>query len=327
MKNDNAIKKVHKKVGLIPVLTFIKEGMSPSLISKKYNIPKQTISYYVGKLVKLGCIENIGYGTWQYIKEVPKVLKGSGDGQELDKSKKEIRGHAFIWKIEFFDPLDWKKVVKKYKKKKLSFQLICRESVNRTVFEQRKIWLTKNGMVIYEPLDFLGKSSFSVKGTAVFEMDQLIKKLFKELGEKFRPYKFTTSREHYAIMKNQLARQYNDQKKKLFVKNAEGTTWLWIDHSHGEHELENAEPKVNRQVQNYWNDLKKHGFKVDASFVLKGMANQNNAILQNTKNLDFHAENMRSHVQATKDLSNATKLLNATLEKQTAILNKILEKQ
>ena len=212
-----------KKLGLVQILDLIKSGLNPSEISKKYNIPKQTISYSVGKLRKEGCVEKVGYGVWKYVRPLKRspnltTRQSNRSKQNIRTShKKEIRGHAFIWKIEFIEPYEWRRAVQRYQKKKLSFQEMRHNKIIRTIFENRKIWLGKRGLTIYEPLDFFGESSFQVKGNAVFEMDKLVKHLLLELNLKFRPYRFTTSREHYGIIKNELARQYNDKKEKMEI--------------------------------------------------------------------------------------------------------------
>lgn len=289
-----------KKVGLVEVLTLIKAGSSPAKISKKYNIPKQNISYFVGKLKKLGCIRKKGYGVWEYLKplkQVKEVPQGSRTGKGFTSHKKEIRGHAFIWKIQFVHSFDWKKIVRAYKKKKLIFQLISSGKVYRTIFNNRKIWLNTKGLTIYEPMDFYGGSSFKVKGDAVYQMDKLIKDLLFELGQKFKPYRFTTSREHYGMIKNELARQYNEKKEKMHIKGEDGTVWLWIDDSKGLGELETKDPVISRKVQEFWNDHKKHNFEVTASFILSTM----NGIQQNQLIFD---KNMASHLEILKKLGN-----------------------
>lgn len=305
--------KNRKKLGLVQILTYMKEGLSPSMICKKYNIPKQTLTYPLDKLKKLGCIVKEGYGAWRYIKEVPNQPKGGISGK-YGTSQKQIRGHAFIWKIEFFEDILWEKFIKK---SNINYQLICNKKVFRIMLNNRKIWLTKKGMIIYEPIDFFGRSSFQVKGTAVFEMDKLIKSLLKKLKIRFMPYKFTTSREHYAIIKNGLAKQYNDKKEKLFVYGEGGGVWLWIDHSKGIHELETKDPNINRKIQKWYNSHKKTNFDVTPEFVL-------NAIQKNAEHLEYHAENMKSHVGATKDLSQATKTLSKNLEKQTELFERMV---
>jgi len=251
----------------------------------------------------------------------PKQAKGT---VEVNSDLKEIRGHAFIWKIEFFKNYQWEEIVRKYRKKKLTFNIIGNyKKTIRTILNNRKIWLTKRGLIIYEPLSFMGRSSFEVKGQAVYEMDKLIKSLLKELGLKISPYRFTTSREHYAIVRNALARQYNDKKEKMIIRDQQGTAWLWIDHSHGEEELETNEAVVNRQVQNHWNSHKKHGFKIDADFITENFKESANQIKKNADNLGYHAENMRSHVLAVRELGDGVKKQNILFENQTALFERM----
>lgn len=313
--------KEEKKFLLLKVLTLMKEGLTPSKIGEKLKLPKQNINYYVGKLKKWGCVEKKGYGVWEYKKDLKEVkIRPIGSkGSQVFTSKKEIRGHAFIWKIDFFgNPPEWDKIVKTYKKKKLKFQFFSDRKIIRFIYNNRKVWLSRQGIIIYEPLDFVGKSSFEVKGTAVYEMDKLVKGIFKELNIKLRKYRFTTSREHYGMIKNELARQYNERKEKLFIKSEQGTVWLWIDDSKGLSELETNDPNISRQVQNYWNDHKKHKFKATPSLLL-------DSINRNANHLEYHAENMRSHVGATKDLSVASKNLVTGTQELTSEIKKITE--
>jgi hypothetical protein len=307
-----------KGLGLVRILDLIRSGKSPSKISKDFNIPKQTIDYSLVKLKKMGCIRKKGYGVWEFVmplKEVPNLTITHSDRSiGTSNKKKEIRGHAFIWKIQFYEQIDWERAVRSYHKSKLKFQLMKHNKILRTIFKNRKIWLGKKGMIIYEPIDFLGRSSFEVKGHAVFEMDLLIKDFLQELGLKFRPYKFTTSREHYGIIKNELARQYNEKKEKMEIKSADGDVWMWIDDSKSLGELENNAPVVNRQVQSFWNDHKDHGFKIDASFVLNGLNKLSEANRINAEHLEFHAENMRTHVKAVQDLADAVNKLTDKVE-------------
>lgn len=300
------------KLGLDTIVSEIKDGLNPAKIVEKYNVSKTTLDYSLSKLKSMGCIRKVGYGTWEHVKDVKEVPirpKGSKSSQIRTSKKGEIRGHAFIWRIEFAKAYDWEKIVKQYKKKTLTFQPICKGKVFRTIFKNRKIWLTKRGMTIYEPIDFFGRSSFEVKGTAVFEMDKLVKGLVLELNEKVRIYRFTTSREHYGLVKNELARQFNDRREKLAIRSQDGGIWLWIDDSKGMSELETSDPNNSRGVQNFWNDHKRLKFKATPSMVL-------GAIKKNADNLGYHAENMRSHVQAVRDLG-------AGVEKQNELFERI----
>lgn len=311
-----------KKFLLVKVLTLIKEGLNPSKISKVYKISKQSLNYYVGKLKQLGCIRKEGYGAWVFIKnlkEVKKVPIGTKQGQIFtSQKKKEIRGHAFIWKIAFFEDFDWKEVVNHYGGSTIKFKKISHGKVLRTIFQGRKIWLTANGMIIYEPLDFIGRSSFEVKGSAVFFMDLLIKDFLLRLGQKVRPYRFTTSREHFAMMKNSLAKQYNDKGEKMQIRDEKGTVWLWIDHSQGEQELETNNAVLSQGVQRLWNCHKKHKFKVDADFVLGSFHQAAEQIRSNAGQLEYFAENQVTHVKLMKNIDK-------NLAKQTEFFKQMKE--
>lgn len=296
-----------KKFELVCILELIKSGKSPAQISKDLNISKTRLHYHVDKLKKRGCIRKVGYGTWEFIKEVQTssnltIGQGRGSNQKICTSlpKREIRGHAFIWKIQFLHGINWEQ---KIRHSGLKFQLIFNKKVSRIIFENRKIWLTKDGLIIYEPFDFFGKSSFEVKGRAVFEMDRLIKKLLKRINIPFMPYRFTTSREHFGLIKNALAQQYNDRKEKLKIKGEDGTTWLWIDDSESLGELETAEPHISRQVQNWWNNKKKHKFKINDDFILNGFAQQQAITNQVLETQTLFAKNIKSHIGAIQKLA------------------------
>jgi len=297
--------KAQKKIGLNLILKEMSAGKMPAEISKKYNIPKQTLSYSTTKLKELGCLEKLPeYGQWKVLKgEVPIRPK---DTSKLKMGLKDIRGHAFIWNIEFLeDGFDWMQVVenykKRYKKPALSFKMICNGKVPRTIFKNRKIWLTKSGLTIYEPLDFCGESSFSVKGMAVFEMDQLVKALLKKLKLKFQYYRFKCSREHFAHVHNQMARQFNDRKQKIKVE-WDGK-WFWIDFSDGINEEETDDANVSRQAQKHYISQMKTKFAVTPEFILEGMEKTNknldkltNAQVEGSLQLTKYEEQNKEHL-------------------------------
>lgn len=305
------MKKV-KKVGLLVILSELKSGLNQKQISEKYSVPKQTISYSVDKLKKMKCVEKIGHGvssSWKWLKDVQVEHK---DTSEVKTGLKEIRGHAFMWNIEFLEEdYDWMQIIKNYKKRykrpKLNFKMICNGKVPRTIFKNRKIWLTKSGLTIYESLNFLGKSSFNVKGNAVFEMDRLIKSLIKEFRLRMQNYRFKCSREHFAHVNNQMARQFNDRKQKIKVE-CDGK-WFWIDFSDGINEEETDDANISVQAQKYYHSQVKTGFKYTPEVLEDSMEKRDRAIQKNAENLDYHAENMKSHVGVVRELGIGVKAL------------------
>lgn len=317
-----------KKQRLLLIISEIELGTNPAKIAKKHNIKKQTVQNYLRELQKLGIIEKVGYGVWVMNKAKKESinLTSRQSSKSTNTSKKEIRGHAFIWKIEFVDPINWAQIIKNYKKKTLTFQVMNHNKVIRTIFQNRKIWLGLKGMTIYEPIDFLGRSSFEVKGRAVFEMDLLVKGLLRHLGVKFRAYRFTTSREHYGIIKNELARQYNNNKEKMLIRSEDGSIWMWIDDSKGLGELENDEPSVNRQVQNFWNSHKAQKFKVDADFTLDAINKLTSAQVETNRQLLKYEEQNREHLKVIQMYQQESKLRQEESEFNKKVMMKILEK-
>lgn len=301
-----------KKLGLQGILYELKVGLNQKQISEKYSIPKQTICYSVDKLKKLECIEQVGKGvssSYKYLKDVPIE---PNDTLKVKVGLREIRGHAFMWNIEFLEEAyDWIQIIKNYKKRhkrpKLSFKMICRGKVPRIIFKNRKIWLTKSGITIYESLNFLGKSSFEVKGSAVFEMDRLIKGLIKEFGLRMQNYRFKCSKEHFAHVNNQIARQFNDRKQKIKVE-CDGK-WFWIDFSDGINEEETNDANVSVQAQKFYHSQVKTGFKYTPEVLEESMKKRDRAIQKNAENLDYYAENMKSHVGAVQELGAGVKAL------------------
>jgi len=291
--------KESKKVILHLIVSEIKKGNGPAKISKNNNIKPQTLQYYLRQLRKDKVICKEGYGLWRVLKEVSKTSKAT-------KQVKQIRGHAFNWRVRFKQEIDWKR---RLKENNIKYQLIgINKTTPRIIFNGKKIWLTKTGLVIYEPQSFFSASSYTSKGMAVWELDSTVKMLGRALKISLEGYRFTTSREHYGMIKNEMARQYNDKGDKLFISDDEGI-WLWIDDSHGLAELETNEPTNSRMVQGWYNDMKKTKFEVTPTFILETINKTNDMIMQNAKNHSYYAENLKSHVEAVQTLSKSVKEL------------------
>jgi len=284
--------KESKKQRLLLIVSEIKAGKKPAQISKEHKINKKTLQNYLRQLQQMDCIEKQGYGVWKVLKEVSVSSKATS-------LRKQIRGHAFNWKVKFKKNILWER---RLKQNNIKYQLIgINKSTPRIIFKGKKIWFTKTGLVVYEPNSFFSQSSYTSKGQAVWELNKTIKALGRKLKISLEGYRFTTSREHYGMIKNELAKQYNDKGEKLYVVDDEGP-WMWIDFSHGVHELETNEPKNSRGVQNWFNDMKKHNFEVTPSFTL-------NAINQVTQNQAMFNQNFESHVGAVRELGSSVREL------------------
>lgn len=291
--------KEEKKQRLLLIISEIKKGKNPSKISKEHQINKKTLQNYLRQLKKMKCIQKESYGVWKVLKEVSITTKATS-------LRKQIRGHAFNWKVRFKKDIIWERRLKKLN---IKYQLIgINKSTPRIIFNNKKIWFTKTGLVIYEPQSFFSQSSFTSKGMAVWELDKTIKALGRRLKIDLNDYQFTTSREHYGMIKNELAKQYNDRGEKLYIVDNKGL-WMWIDFSHGIHELETNEPKNSRGVQNWYNDMKKHNFQVTPSFLLENINKVTNNQLMFNKNFESHVEAIKTLSETVKELKNEVRKL------------------
>jgi len=244
------------------ILEHLKQGLNPSQISKKFKIKKQNLNYYLRGLKMNGIITKKGYGIWE-VKDIPLNTLTL-------LPLKQIRSHAFIWTIKLKKQTDWKS------KLKIDYKLI-RNIIPRIIINNRKIWLGKNTITIYEPHSFYGTTGFNARKYAVISLIEILTKLESKLNINLKPYTFRPAREHYGQIKNDLAQQCNRQGEKIRVKDDIDGEWLWIDDSLSLGELETNNPLISYKVQKWFNDHKKHNFEVTPTFLLESM----NQITQN----------------------------------------------
>lgn len=284
----------------ITLLELLNEGKTPFQISKQLNVSRQKIYYYTTVLKELGFVEKKGYGVWEV-----KRCKKEDLEYTLNWRDKKIRGHAFIWKIKSKE-FDWKKLLEK---KKIRYNLV-RGYTPRIIINGRKVWLGKKSITIFESKSFYGKHAIESRKYAVFELKSILDSLQSKLGINLGKYLFKPVREHYGIIKNELARQCNNRGEKIIVRDDLDGGWLWIDDSEGmEGELETGgrgvtkdRAALNMNVSNWWNDNKKHNFKVTPTFVLQNMNN----LIEDRK---FWAEHQKSHIKAIQTLSKSVSSL------------------
>jgi hypothetical protein len=281
------VKNIHQKHNFnLTILNLLNQGKHPIDISKELNISLPNLSYYLRNLKNQGNIKKVSYGNW----EVKSMTLNT-----LPKNK-EIRGHAFIWNLKLNKPFNWLELLKNK-----NYKLI-RGLTPRLFIKDRKVWLGKKTITIYENKSFYANNSINSRKYAVISLFEVIESLEKELNINLRPYLFKPTREHYGMIKNDLARQFNRNNEKMIIRdNLEGE-WLWIDDSESLGELETKNIVRSKQVQNWWNDNKKYNFEVTPSFLLE-------SINQVTSNQAMFNQNFESHVSAIQQLGNAVKEL------------------
>ncbi len=290
------MKEVKRKLYL-DIVNSIKKGLNPAKISTRLNISIPNLSYYLSSLKREGVIKKVGYGVWEVIPsgEV-KILSQDGNSQVQN-----VRGHAFIWKIKPNKKFNWLEILKL---NNINYELKGLQSTPRIIIERKKILLGKNYITIFEPKgnNFWGINTIDSKKNAIQSFLVTMEGIFKITGE-FK-YKFKVARQHYGFVNNLEAIHFEHKGKTILIKNEKGY-WFSIDYSsniykEAETISEEQADIHGLQYQNYMNSHERTNFKVTPEFILE-------ALNKVKENQNMYAENMVSHVEAIKTLSQGVK--------------------
>jgi hypothetical protein len=302
-------------------------------IAQQLGISKPALQYYLNQLKRAGSIRKLGYGVWEVLAEPPKevkkttqvgpdktplILTSLPQNFNFFSLPDAVRAHAFMLTLKVPKGLrNWTNDIRKQflLEHELDFTpLHIAGGGQRIIFEGRKIWLTNPSVVIYDRSSYFAGTSKDSKQLALYKLFALVRQLERSLHADFteragRQYRFKVSRQHYALVKNALAEQYDTEGKKLQVRTTSGL-WFVIDNSFNLHEAETVHAETadidNQKVQDFFNSLKEYPLTTD--FILQAM----NGIQQNQV---LFAENIHSHIRAIQDLSFATKELVGLLER------------
>jgi len=274
VKKVKELQKITRRKNLnLIVFEFIKRGIRPSQICKILKIKKTSLQYYLSTLKRLGFIKKVGYGVWEILKEfdqkeVQKSIRVAPNswGSKFELLKQDqIRGHAFQFKLLIPKGLrNWDKRGEILKRKGIEFKELNHlfGGGQSLTFKGRKIHLTNSSLIIYEKESYIADLSKDAKSAAIYHFLNLVRKLENHLNADFSrqgQYKFRVTRQHYALIKNALAKQYDEKGEKLEVYSANGL-WFVIDNSYNLHEVETVNPREadldNEKVQNFFNSLK-----------------------------------------------------------------------
>ena len=231
-----------------------------------------------------------------------------------------IRAHAFQFTLKLPNILHWKQRGTYLDKHNIQYtpSLIGQ----KLYYKNKKIWLTNKSIVINEPSNYLAKTAKDGKSYAVYDFLNTIKSLERLLNCSFKHsngYKFRVSRQHYADLKNLLARQYRNDKKKLGVYDGRGL-WLWVDYSDGIDELEtdnrqDSDDHMDNIVAPFFNGLKDFKGEFTPKWVVS-------AIGEVTRNQAIFDANMASHIRAVQALGTGVDTLNNLLKKLNSVKGK-----
>ena len=220
-----------------------------------------------------------------------------------------MRGHAFQFKLELPNNLkNWKRREEILMNLKIPFKKINLFGGAQSLdFHGNKIWLTNKSIIIYEKESFISELARETKSEAINHFLKIINRLERHLRANFSThgkYRFKVTRQHYSLIRNALARQYNATGRKLEVYSDKGL-WLLIDNSFNLNELETLHAKTaltdNKKIQDFFNGLKQ----------LEGYTPQwvTNTAGQISQNQVMFDKNFKSHLKILNKLGNAVDIL------------------
>jgi len=321
-KNDldfEEVKNNRSKNFYLTVYNQIKDGLRPSGIYKNFNISKQNLNYYLATLKRSGCIKKVGYGVWEIAdefdeKEVKETIRLTK--YKPSKIKPDfVRGHAFQFKLKIPKLRNWNKRQEIMQKKNINFKELNHlfGNAQEIVIKGRKIWLTDKSIIIFEKSNYITKTAKDARKYAIYDLFELVRSLESVLGANFKinkQYKFKVSRQHYSLVKNALAEQYQRDGKKLQIYSEDGL-WFVIDNSYNLHEAETVHPETavddNTKVQNFFN-----GLKATENYTPQIMMK---AVTLNAENLNNYSVHLKSHVKSIKQLGKGVKRLTKSIKK------------
>lgn len=288
----------------LSVLNELKIDTNLSRIREKLNISKENLNYYLRCLKKEGFIIQKGRGWYEVVKSSEKMTNHS---KHLRADM--IRGHAYVWTLKLPKEIEgWKDRIRLLDNKGINYTLVgALKTTPRIKALGRKVWLCNSHLRIYdrEKASYYGNNALESRKNALATLLEIIRALENKLGFNFKPLDFEFEKEHYALIKNELAKETNKKGEIMRISDESGE-WLLIDDSLGEGgELENIGKKafeINPKMQKWWNDNKKHNFEVTPTKTLE-------MINEVTQNQLMFAQNIESHVKAIQELGQATREL------------------
>lgn len=312
------------------IVGLLKQNPKLRYVCKKLGCKENSLNYHVSTLKRQGYIKKIGYGTWEVLKDfnpnnfektsavAPKQLRKKEDLKTWKQDS--IRGHSFQFTLKIPKLKNWHRRREYLYKNNINYINVGSNwQGERILINNFKVWLTPVSIIVYFPKSrsFMGNIAQDTRNHAIYEFKAIISKVEQILNISFKirnDYKFKVSRQHYALIKNSLARQYDKEGNKLFCYSA-GGLWFIIDNSYNLHEAETVNPQTaipdNNTVLNFFNDLKEN--PITPSQILKIQYNQ-------AKNFDYYAEHIKTHTGAMIGLNKGIEKFNIGINTMIKLL-------
>lgn len=295
-----------------------KEYLTPKKIAIKRGTHISAVYKIINKLKKKGVLN--GTSNRGYKKNIPThIIKKP---KSLKSFKKYIRLHAQEWNIKILY--------------KTNFYEELRQKGNTLEIDNNKVRLYKNSIEIYSKKDFCAEDEQRATTLSFQYWDKFFTRLenhFKIIIIKNRKHNIKLVSNHYAEVNNELAKEYNLEKKKLNIYTTDdGRLWFTIDYSFNENEAETLHKDTAKQdmgkVKRVFNDYRNNNSYLPSE--VKGMLDQiimnvhkfteENLILSN--NFNLYNKNIELHLNVLKNIEKAIlKLSNIKKRRIKKVLN------
>ncbi len=315
-------------------------------VAKRMGFKKEALNYYVKDLKKAGVIVKIGafWGVDKdarllfFSKEHSRIVKIRPSG-DLSLKKDTVRGHAYQFVLRLpFDISESDRV--KFVEKRL--KLLWTQKGNGFsskigfVMGDWNIHFCKGSLVCWYDKT---KSFFSenqdaydcwLEAVSLWKKD-VVSVIESKLGLSLKinnNYSFTTSKQHYALIKNDLANR-KSKEGGLQVRDDNGVLWLIVDMSHGVPEIEliNAPSgiKDTKLTVDFFNSVKSTELNMnhvqsnmsETSHILKELAlsqqRTQDQLVNSHDQLEYYAKNLESHVKSVQQLGAGVEKLTETI--------------
>ena len=308
---------LEKKNFYLAILSKINSSTNLTDIRKELSLKKQNLNYYLSILCKKGFLINTSNGSYELTEKGKNPTKYDSF---LDKDS--VRGHAYVWTVKLVKkPANWSKRLELIKSKDIHYKLVgAKENTPRIKALNRKVWLCNDHLRIFDIKDasYYGRTAAESRKNAFIQLLKIVNALENKLGFMFKPFIWEFRKEHYALIKNDLAIEHNKQGEILRIKDESGE-WLLIDDSLEKGgELETIGKKAfetNIPMQKWWNNQKETNFKVTPEFILNNFNKISQIQSIETSKWGEYAKHIESHTKAIKELSKGIKQITRLIYK------------
>lgn len=358
------------KVLYLSILDAIRNG-SAQEAARVLGFSKQQLSPYLKTLKMLGVVEKRGYGVWVVnesntaklddfcVEKRPKQVKRfskinpieSEERRGIDKIftsfsgsvtdevvQRETRAHAFEFVLKVRKLQNWTREARRayLADKKYDFKSI--QQGERVVINDCKVWLTNKSVIVWLPHSFFVRDAQTGYSYAVYEFERIISRVESMLAVSLRiggKYLFRVCKQEYALVNNALAKQYNKDRKKLYVWDQRDGFWAWVDDSGGSMDGQTGEFETGsipgkrgveaaNSVQRMFNSVKQT--KMDMHDILRLFQEQGGVVQGMLSSQQEYAENIKTHITAIQTLAEQQKIQSALQGRLVHAIEKLEKK-